>query len=254
MTVTFLGTGTSQGVPVIACHCEVCASLDFRNKRLRTSIHIAVDDLSVVIDSGPDFRQQMLREEIEQLDALIFTHEHKDHTAGMDDVRAFNFKQQKDIPVYAKEQVIDQLKQEFSYVFINKGYPGVPRINTHLIDNTPFVIKNTTFIPIDVLHYKLPVLGYRVKDFTYITDANYISPSEIAKIKGSKVVVLNALQQESHISHFNLAQAIDLINEIGPEKAYLTHISHRMGLHKEVSKQLPKHIQLAYDGLQVELD
>lgn len=254
MTITFLGTGTSQGVPVIACHCEVCSSLDFRNKRLRTSIHIAVDDLSVVIDSGPDFRQQMLREGIERLDALIFTHEHKDHTAGMDDVRAFNFKQQKDIPVYAKEQVINQLKQEFSYVFVNKGYPGVPRVDTHLIDNTPFIIKNTTFVPIEVMHYKLPVLGYRIKDFTYITDANYISPLEIAKIKGSKVLVLNALQQEDHISHFNLGQAIALINEVKPERAYLTHISHRMGLHKEVSKKLPGHIQLAYDGLQIKLD
>lgn len=254
MTVTFLGTGTSQGVPVIGCNCEVCTSLDFRDKRLRTSVHLAVDGLSVVIDSGPDFRQQMLREGIGRLDALIFTHEHKDHTAGMDDVRAFNFKQQADIPVYARKKVLEQLKQEFSYVFVNKGYPGVPQIATNQIDNSPFVIENTLFTPIEVLHYKLPVLGFRIKDFTYITDANYISPEEMEKIKGSKVLVINALQQEDHISHFKLSQALQVIDAIRPERAYLTHISHRMGLHKEVSEMLPNHVMLAYDGMKIKLD
>lgn len=254
MTVTFLGTGTSQGVPVIGCNCEVCTSLDFRDKRLRTSVHLAVDGLSVVIDSGPDFRQQMLREGIERLDALIFTHEHKDHTAGMDDVRAFNFKQQADIPVYARKKVLEQLKQEFSYVFVNKGYPGVPQIATNQIDNSPFVIENTLFTPIEVLHYKLPVLGFRIKDFTYITDANYISLEEMEKIKGSKVLVINALQQEDHISHFKLSQALQVIDAIRPERAYLTHISHRMGLHKEVSEMLPNHVKLAYDGMKIKLD
>ena len=253
MIVTFLGTGTSQGVPVIACNCEVCSSLDFRDKRLRTSIHIADEDLSLVIDSGPDFRQQMLQRRNYQLDALIFTHEHKDHTAGMDDVRAFNFKQQIDMPVYGHQRVIDQLKQEFSYIFLNRNYPGIPRIKTFSITNEPFWIKSLKIIPIEVWHYKLPVFGFRVKDFTYITDANYISPEEIEKIRGSKVLVLNALQQEEHISHFNLSQAVALINEINPEKAYITHMSHRMGLHREVSKELPDNIQLAYDGLKVKL-
>lgn len=239
---------------MIGCNCEVCTSLDFRDKRLRTSVHLAVDGLSVVIDSGPDFRQQMLREGIERLDALIFTHEHKDHTAGMDDVRAFNFKQQADIPVYARKKVLEQLKQEFSYVFVNKGYPGVPQIATNQIDNSPFVIENTLFTPIEVLHYKLPVLGFRIKDFTYITDANYISLEEMEKIKGSKVLVINALQQEDHISHFKLSQALQVIDAIRPERAYLTHISHRMGLHKEVSEMLPNHVKLAYDGMKIKLD
>lgn len=251
MKVTFLGTGTSQGVPVIACNCEVCASVDFRDKRLRTSIHIETEGLSLVIDSGPDFRQQMLRERIHKLDALIFTHEHKDHTAGMDDVRAFNFKEMMDMPVYAHQRVIDQLKQEFSYIFTNKAYPGVPRIKTYAIDNEPFTIENTTLIPIEVMHYKLPVFGYRIKDFTYITDANYISAEEMKKIKGTKVLVMNALQQEDHISHFKLSQAIDLIREINPERAYLTHISHRMGLHHKINKTLPENISLAFDGLKI---
>lgn len=253
MTITFLGTGTSQGVPVIGCNCEVCASLDFRDKRLRTSVHLDVDGLSVVIDSGPDFRQQMLREDIQSLDALIFTHEHKDHTAGMDDVRAFNFKQQADIPIYAKKKVVDQLRQEFSYVFVNQGYPGVPQIAVNYITNAPFSIGETIFTPIEVLHYRLPVLGFRIKDFTYITDANYISPEEIEKIKGCKVVVINALQQEDHISHFTLNQALEVIDAVKPERAYLTHISHRMGLHAEVSKLLPSHVKLAYDGLKIKM-
>ena len=254
MTITFLGTGTSQGVPVIGCNCEVCTSLDFRDKRLRTSVHLSVDGLSMVIDSGPDFRQQMLREGIERLDALVFTHEHKDHTAGMDDVRAFNFKQQGDIPIYAKKRVVDQLKQEFSYVFVDKGYPGVPRIAVNHITNDPFFIEDTVFTPIEVLHYKLPVLGFRIKDFTYITDANYISPEEMEKIRGSKVLVINALQQEDHISHFTLDQALQVIDAIQPKSAYLTHISHRMGLHQEVSELLPSHVKLAYDGLKIKMD
>lgn len=241
-------------MPVIGCNCEVCTSLDFRDKRLRTSVHLTVDGMSVVIDSGPDFRQQMLRESIDRLDALVFTHEHKDHTAGMDDVRAFNFKQQADIPIYAKEKVIDQLKQEYAYVFVNKGYPGVPQIAINHISNGPFSIGNTVFTPIEVLHYRLPVLGFRIKDFTYITDANYISSEEMKKIKGSKVLVINALQQDSHISHFTLAQALQVIDVVQPESAYLTHISHRMGLHKEVSKLLPSHVKLAYDGLKINID
>lgn len=252
MKVTFLGTGTSQGVPVIACQCEVCSSLDFRDKRLRTSIHIQNEGQSLVIDSGPDFRQQMLRERIHKLDALIFTHEHKDHTAGMDDVRAFNFKQHIDMPVYGHQRVLDQLRQEFSYIFTNKAYPGVPRIETHAITNDTFSIGETELIPIEVMHYKLPVYGFRIKDFTYITDANFISAKELEKVKGTQILVMNALQQEDHISHFNLSEAVALIKEINPEQAYLTHISHRMGLHQGVNKLLPENISLAYDGLKIQ--
>lgn len=253
MNVTFLGTGTSQGVPVIACHCEVCSSLDFRDKRLRASIHIQHENQSLVIDSGPDFRQQMLRERINHLDALLFTHEHKDHTAGMDDVRAFNFKQRIDIPVYGHQRVLDQLKQEFSYIFTNRSYPGIPRIKTHAITNDPFSIGDISIIPIEVMHYKLPVFGFRIKNFTYITDANYISAEEIEKIKGSEILVMNALQQEDHISHFKLSQAIELINDINPDQAYLTHISHKMGLHHEINQSLPENISLAHDGLKISI-
>ena len=253
MIVTFLGTGTSQGVPVIACSCEVCNSLDFRNKRLRVSVHVAVGGKSFVIDTGPDFRQQMLQERIEKLDAILFTHEHKDHTAGLDDVRAFNFRQKKNMPAYGRPSVLDQLKKEFAYAFAEVKYPGTPNIDLKTIDNKAFEVEGVEVLPIEVLHYKLPVYGYRIKDFTYITDANDISSAEKEKIKGSKVLVLNALRKTDHISHFTLQEALDLIEELKPEKAYLTHISHQMGLHKEVSKELPKNVYLAYDGLKVEI-
>ncbi|UII23548.1 MBL fold metallo-hydrolase [Fulvivirga ligni] len=253
MRVTTLGTGTSQGVPVIACDCEVCLSLDYHDKRTRTSIHIETEGKSFIIDTGPDFRNQVLRERIKQLDAIIFTHEHKDHTAGLDDVRAFNFRQQKDMPIYAKHNVIEQLKQEFSYAFGEKKYPGVPQIKVYEIDNSPFEVEGVLFTPIQVMHLKLPVFGFRVKDFSYITDANYISEEEKEKVKGSKVLVLNALQKETHISHFNLEQAIALAEEIGAEQTYFTHISHRMGLHKEVKTELPDNMHLAHDGLTIEM-
>jgi phosphoribosyl 1,2-cyclic phosphate phosphodiesterase len=253
LIVTFLGTGTSQGIPVIACDCEVCSSLDFKDKRLRTSIHIQVDGKSFIIDSGPDFRQQVLRERIQKLDALIFTHEHKDHTAGMDDIRAFNFKQESDMPVYARRQVIEQLRQEFSYVFAPVKYPGIPRVKTIEIKNEPFWVEGVKFIPINVFHYKLPVFGFRINDFTYITDANQIEAKEMEKIKGSKVLVLNALHLEPHISHFNLDQAIAIVKELKPEKAYFTHIGHRMGLHEAVTKTLPPNIELAFDGLKIKI-
>ncbi|CAN5258455.1 MBL fold metallo-hydrolase [soil metagenome] len=254
MIITFLGTGTSQGVPVIACKCEVCRSLDFRNKRFRTSIHIAVDQKSFIIDTGPEFRQQVLREGIDTLDALIFTHEHKDHTAGLDDVRAFNYSQQKEMPLYGRKQVINQIRIEFAYAFAEHKYPGAPQLNTHIIENKPFIVEGIEFIPINVFHYRLPVFGFRIKDFTYITDANRIDEEEKEKIKGSRVLVLNALQKSAHISHFTLDEAIELIQELGPEKAYLTHISHRMGTQKEVSKLLPPNIELAYDGLKVSIE
>ncbi len=251
--MTFLGTGTSQGVPVIGCQCEVCQSLDFRDKRLRTSVHVEVNGVSLVIDTGPDFRQQMLREQIDRLDAVIFTHEHKDHTAGLDDVRAFNFKQKADIPLYARNQVIHQLQQEFSYAFAEKKYPGVPQITTHEIDGEPFTVEGVKIIPLDVIHYKLPVYGFRIGDFTYITDASIIPEEAMKKIKGSKILVLNALQKQDHISHFTLAEAIDIANEVGADKTYFIHLSHRMGTHAAIENELPENILIAHDGLTLKL-
>lgn len=253
MKVTFLGTGTSQGVPVISCSCHVCRSVDFRDKRLRTSIHLQIDDKSLVIDTGPDFRQQMIREDIKQLDAVLFTHEHKDHTAGLDDIRPFNFRQRRDMPIYGRQQVIDQIKIEFAYAFGEKRYPGVPQILANTIINRPFDIDGIHIEPIEVFHYKLPVFGFRINNFTYITDASYISPEEMEKIKGTDVLVLNALQREDHISHFTLGEALDIIRELKPRKAYLLHISHRLGLHSEITKELPAGVELAYDGLKIEI-
>lgn len=253
MKITFLGTGTSQGIPVIGCSCAVCTSLDFRDKRLRTSILIEVNNNTFSIDAGPDFRQQMLRERVKKLDAVIFTHQHKDHTAGLDDVRAFNFRQDSYMPAYARKSVLEQLKKEFAYAFTDVKYPGVPRIDLHEITNQPFSVKGTEFIPIEVMHHKLPVFGFRIGDFTYITDANFISPEEKEKIRGSKVIVLNALQKDDHISHFTLSEAVSLFEEFKPDKGYITHISHRMGTHKSIAKDLPEFVEQAYDGLKLEI-
>ncbi len=253
MKVTVLGSGTSQGVPVIGCECEVCRSIDFKDKRLRSSIHIEVDGLSLVVDSGPDFRQQMLRAKVKKLDALLFTHEHKDHTAGMDDIRSFNFLQKKDIPVYARDQVISQLKREFEYVFAESKYPGVPQVQVEEIKNEPFQIENTLITPVEVMHYKLPVFGFRIKDFSYITDAKTITSEEKDKIRGSKVLIINALQKTSHISHMTLEEAIELAQDLNIEKTYFTHLSHRMGKHRNVESELPEGIEIAFDGLQISL-
>lgn len=253
MKITFLGTGTSQGVPVIGCDCHVCTSLDFRDKRYRTSVHVQIEEKSFVIDCGPDFRNQMLQNNIQRLDAIIFTHEHKDHTAGLDDVRAFNFKQLMDMPLYGHSRVLNQLKSEFAYAFSEINYPGVPRFELHTIENTPFVVKGVKWNPIEVFHYKLPVFGYRIKDFTYITDTNHIPPMEMEKAKNSKVLVLDALQREKHISHFNLEQALEVIEELQPEKAFLVHISHKMGKYSEIEAILPENVALAFDGLVVNL-
>ncbi len=253
MKITFLGTGTSQGVPVITCDCAVCKSNDEKDKRLRSSVLIEVDNNTIVIDAGPDFRQQMLRENVQKLDAVIITHQHKDHLAGLDDVRAFNYKQKKFMDIYGDFRVVEAVKQEFAYSFSENKYPGVPDINLILVNNSNFKINDTEIIPIQVMHHKLPILGFRIKDFTYITDANYITESEKKKIEGSKVLVLNALRIKKHLSHFNLEEALSIIEELKPEKAYLTHISHYLGLFQEVQEKLPENVFLSYDGLNIEL-
>ncbi len=253
MKITILGSGTSQGVPVIACDCEICKSLDYKDKRLRSSIMIEINEKTFIIDTGADFRQQMLRENVKKVDAIFYTHAHKDHTAGMDEIRSFNFKNEKDMPIYATEQVVAQLKQEFAYIFSEHKYPGVPNVEVNIIENQPFEIENILITPIEVMHFKLSVLGFRINDFTYITDANFISIEEMEKIKGTKILIINALQREAHISHFTLAQALEIVETIKPEKAYFTHISHKLGTHAAVSQELPHNVFLAYDGLKIEM-
>jgi phosphoribosyl 1,2-cyclic phosphate phosphodiesterase len=251
---TVLGSGTSQGVPLIACNCLVCNSNNEKDKRLRSSIKIEVENKTFVIDSGPDFRQQMLRSKTKQLNALIFTHEHKDHIAGMDDIRAFNYVNKSAIDVYATDRVEDALKREYAYIFSDEKYPGIPEINLINIENKPFSVQDIEVIPIQVYHYKLPVLGFRFGDFTYITDANFINDNEKEKIKGSKVLIVNALRREQHISHFTLEEAIALGQELQVPQIYFTHISHQLGLHNEVEKELPPGFHLAYDGLEIVVD
>ncbi len=253
MKVTFLGTGTSQGVPILCCECAVCRSQSPKDKRLRSSILIQSSLANVVIDSGPDFRQQLLRIGLKTLDAVVFTHEHKDHIAGLDEVKAFNFFNKMRMPVYATDRVQQALKREFAYIFAEDKYPGIPEVDLYTVREEPFVVKEITFTPIEVMHYKLPVKAYRIKDFTYITDANFISPEEKEKIRGSKIIVINALRREEHISHYTLDEAVSLLRDLKPEKAYLTHISHQMGLHAEVSRELPDFIEIAYDGLEIEI-
>lgn len=251
MEITFLGTGTSTGVPMIACPCAVCHSSDPRDKRLRSSILIRTEQTAVVVDTTPDFRYQMLRQNVTSLNAIVFTHPHKDHIAGLDDVRAYNFFMNRPMNVYANALTEETLKREFGYAFSDKRYPGVPEIRLHTIDDQPFQVGDLTFIPIQVWHYKMPVYGYRVGDFTYITDANRIDEQEKEKIRGSQVLVLNTLRRESHISHFTLAEAIALSRELDVKQAYFTHISHQLGLHASVSEELPLGTALAYDGLTI---
>ncbi len=254
LEVTFLGTGTSQGVPVIACQCAVCQSKDPKDNRLRSSILVQDEGVNLVVDSGPDFRQQMLRCGIRHLEGLIFTHSHKDHIAGMDDVRGFNFIQRKAVSIYANEATLNALKREFYYAFEEDKYPGVPELDVHEIHHdSMFEVAGIPVQPILTYHYKMPVLGFRFKDFTYITDANRISETEKEKIKGSKVLVLNALRHKEHISHFTLQEAIDLATELEVERCYFIHMSHQIGLHAEVEQSLPEHMHLAYDGLKVDV-
>lgn len=253
MKITFLGTGTSQGVPVIGCNCAVCTSTDKRNNRLRTSVWVETPEASIVIDSGPDFRYQMLRANVRKLDAIIFTHGHKDHVAGLDDVRAYNYFTGKPMEIYATKDTQDVLRREFHYVFGDRTYPGIPQLNLNTITNAPFNINGLEIIPIRVLHYKLEVFGFRIGGFTYITDANYIESEELDKAIGSDVFVLNALRHEKHISHYNLPEAVDIAHATGAKNSYFLHISHQLGLHEEVSKILPDRMHLAYDGLELYL-
>jgi phosphoribosyl 1,2-cyclic phosphate phosphodiesterase len=250
--ITFLGTGTSQGVPVIACDCDVCLSSDKKDKRLRSSIFVEIGDRNIVIDTGPDFRYQMLRENVKRLDAVLFTHEHKDHIAGLDDIRAFNQKQKETIPIYANGRVLEAIKREFYYAFTEPHYPGVPELHLHEIRNEEFtILNNIPVTPIEVMHFKLPVNGFRIGSFTYITDMKTISEDQRKKVEGTEVLILNALQKDQHISHLNLREALDFAKEINAKKTFFTHISHKLGRHEDISKLLPPNISLAYDGLKI---
>jgi len=253
MTVTFLGTGTSQGIPIIGSTHPVCLSSDFKDKRLRVSVLIEWDNYSYVIDCGPDFRQQMLRAGCDRIDGIVFTHEHSDHVLGFDDIRPFYFRQG-DIPIYAHKRVLKALKKRFDYVFKTKNkYPGAPTVIQNRIKNTPFLLKNLQIIPINGKHDKLQVFGFKFGDFAYLTDMKTVKAEEVEKIKNVKVLVVNALRIEPHPSHFNLEEALQFIAEVNPETAYLTHISHLLGFHEAIQKKLPKNVFLAYDGLKINL-
>ena len=251
LNVTFLGTGTSMGVPVIACDCDVCKSVDPRDNRLRSSILIETESTTVCIDSGPDFRNQMLRHNVKKLDALVYTHEHKDHTAGMDDVRAYNFILRKSMTLYTSDRVEAALRSDFHYAFADTKYPGVPNISFVRIEEDTFTVGDIEFLPLPVMHHKLPVLGFRVGDFAYITDANRIEPKAWERLKGVDVLVLNALRKEQHVSHFTLSEALRVIEKVAPREAYLTHFSHQMGRHGALEVELPSGVYPAYDGLHV---
>ena len=253
MKITFLGTGTSQGVPVIGCRCAGCISEDEHDKRLRSSVLIEQGEQVVVIDTGPDFRQQMLRAGVSKLDAVLYTHEHRDHIAGLDDIRAFNFIQKIPMDVFAEKRVMRALNSGFPYIFAEKKYPGVPQVMMHAISTDPFQIGELKITPIRMMHYRLSVLGFRIGNFAYLTDGNYISETEKEKLIGVKYLVVNTLRREAHISHFTLSEAIGLIEELSPRMGYLTHISHQMGPCAELEKELPPRIRPAYDGLVLEV-
>jgi phosphoribosyl 1,2-cyclic phosphate phosphodiesterase len=254
VVITFLGTGTSQGIPVVACECDVCRSADPRDKRLRSSVMFETGGKRIIIDCGPDFRQQMLREDIRSIDAILITHPHKDHIGGLDDVRAFNYILQRPTDVYASRDVQQAIKNEFSYAFGEDRYPGVPEISLHLIANRKFTVSGIEILPVKALHFKDHyVFGFRIGDFTYLTDAVDILEKEMMKMAGSKVIVINALRKKKHYSHFNLSEAIAILEKLKPQQGFITHISHQMGLYQEVEKELPSFIRQAYDGLRVEV-
>jgi phosphoribosyl 1,2-cyclic phosphate phosphodiesterase len=252
MKVTFLGTGTSQGIPVIGCKCDACVSADFRDNRLRVSIQIEIEGKIIVIDVGPDFRQQMLRAGTEQIDAILFTHEHSDHVAGLDDIRPFNFMYERDMPIYNTKRVAEELKNRYSYIF-EANYPGVPKVQQHLISKEQnFVAAGIPIVPIEIFHGKLPILGFRIGNFAYLTDFKTIDPLEELKLKGVETLVISALQHHPHHSHSTLEESVDFIQRLGIPNAYLTHLSHKMGTHAATAQLLPPHIQIAYDELVIE--
>lgn len=252
--LTFLGTGTSQGVPVIGCGCGVCTSTDLRDARLRTSAMLELGEQCYVIDSGPDFRQQMLREGVQRLDGIVYTHEHKDHVAGMDDVRAFNYIQGRDVRLFATERVEAALRREFHYAFDGDPYPGVPRVSLHRIDERPFRLGGATWWPLPLRHLSLPVLGFRVGGVGYVTDANYLEEEAWERLDGVDTLVINALRRAPHPSHFTLEEALEVVERVQPRQAYLIHLSHQMGRHAELSAELPAGVACAYDGLQVTVE
>lgn len=249
LEIKVLGSGTSQGVPIIGCQCKVCQSKDWHDHRLRSSVFVAHKGKQFVIDTGPDFRYQMLRSQTTHLDFILLTHIHKDHTGGLDDIRAFNFLQKQSIDVFANQQTCENLKLEFSYAFEEEPYPGAPKIQLKTIENKSFETNGITILPIQLLHLKLPIFGYRIDNFAYITDASYIAKAELDKLKGLDLLILNALRIEKHYSHFNLKEALQVVDYVQPKQTYFTHISHNMGLYKDVEPTLPPNCHLAYDGL-----
>ena len=253
MRVRLLGTGTSQGIPIIGCTCPVCTSTDERDHRLRTSALVEVDGLNILIDAGPDLRQQLLRCGVTRLDALLMTHEHKDHTGGIDDVRPINFLMKQPLNIYGQPRVMKAIRNDYSYAFATEQYPGVPQLVLNPIQPEPFEVKGVEVIPVKVRHMTLPIFGYRIRNFAYITDASFISETEKKKLKGVKMLVINALRREQHYSHFNLEQALAVIDEVKPERAYLTHVSHRLGKYVEVSAELPENVFLGIDNQLIEV-
>lgn len=259
--ITFLGTGTSQGIPMIGCTCKVCKSADPRDNRLRTSALVEHNGFRILIDCGPDFRQQMLRQNISDLDAVILTHQHKDHTGGMDDIRAFNYFRKAAFPIYAEPNVQESLKMEYSYAFAEHKYPGVPDYTLHTIGEEPFTITKSLpdgtedsieITPIRVYHYRLPILGFRIGNMAYITDGSSIPFTEFDKLQGLELFIINTVRKEKHISHFSLPEALDVVEKVGAPRNFLTHLSHQIGTHKELEAILPPNVKPAYDTLELE--